>query len=411
VSTLLQSTDWQSDFSVEAADVLRQLRNAITGMFDSTRGGVRKSRDVQKLLGVDTRLSWQIFKLAGPGDALSLAPHVPSSSSMKRLLDAARERGISQQRVEHVRDAYEKFERLVETHAGDRTSFQSMARGRNEDDETAQTDIRHRKARFQADRHYAGAEVETLLACSIVHPGTEAGLFDYIPLRCRLGQRRLRPDADVVVDRFLITDYESRPEGYGYESLDREALEKHGALLLPQYCSEPLPRLRTTTEANGFTYARLDGDAVGRQSSADLVFGQIYRNAPLLDVVDGKRRWHTNMQIVVPATMVIVDMLIHRSMPKWTYKFAVHWQGPREFFDPTSRMNDLHALPFGERITRIEGAATGAYLRESPRYLEMVGAVTSQFGWRLQDFDVYRLCIEYPLLYTALLLTFEPDEA
>src|SRR5688572_20328636 len=159
-------------------------------MFDSAHGGVRKSRDVQKLLGVDTRLSWQIFKLAGPGDALSLAPHVPSSSSMKRLLEAARERGISATRVDHVRDAYEKFERLVETHAGDRTSFQSMARGRGDHDDIAQTDVRHRKARFQADRHYAGAEVETLLASCFLHPGAEPGLYDYIPLRCRLGQKR-----------------------------------------------------------------------------------------------------------------------------------------------------------------------------------------------------------------------------
>ena len=410
MSTLIEPTEnWGSTFSTEASNVLRQLRAAVTSLFDATPGGVRKSRDVQKLLGVDARLSWQIFKLAGPGDALSLAPHVPSSTSMRRLLDAAREHGIAPERVEQVQAAYEKFEQLVEIYAGDRTSFHSMARGRADDEDTAQGDIRHRKARFQADRHYAGAEVETILASFLLYPGSETGLFDYVPLRCRLGQRRLRPDADVVVDRFFITDFESRAKGYHYEPLDPEAAERTGALLLPRFCSEPLPKLRMTTEPNGFTYARLDGDAVGRQSRADLVFGQVHRNAPILDVVDGKRRWHTNFQITVPATVVIVDKLIHRSMPKWNCKLAVHWQGPRELFDPT-RMNELRPLPFAERIGRIEGGAAGAYLREGPNYLTLLGDVTTQLGWRLDDFEVYRLRIEYPLLYTALLLTFELEE-
>ena len=411
MSSLLQSTDnWGTSFCLEAADVLRKLRASITHMFEASPGGLRKSRDVQKLLGVDARLSWQVFKLAGPGEALSLAPHVPSSASMRRLLEAARENGISKQRVDQVRAAYEEFERLVEMHAGDRTSFQSMARGRD-DDETAQTDVRHRKARFKADRHYAGAEVETLLASFILHPGSKPGLFDYVPLRCRFGQRRLRPDADVVVDRFFITDFQNDPQGYRHEPLDREAAEKYGAMLLPRFCSEPLPKLRLQKQPSGMTYARLDGDAVGRQSSADLAFGQVFRDAPILDVVDGRSAWFTNMQITIPATVVIVDKVIHRSsFPKWECKLAVHWQGPRELFDPTTSMRDLHALPFPERITRIEGGAAGAYLRESPRYLQMLGDVTSRFGWRLDDFDVYRLRIEYPLLYTALLLTFEPQE-
>src|SRR5690242_3329392 len=87
-------------FPAEAVAVLHQLRSAITKLFESVPGGLRKSRDVQKLLGVDARLSWQIFKLAGPGDALSLAPNIPGSTSMRRLLDAAKGHGIAERRVE-----------------------------------------------------------------------------------------------------------------------------------------------------------------------------------------------------------------------------------------------------------------------------------------------------------------------
>jgi hypothetical protein len=215
-----------SSFADEAAIVMRTLRAAIAKLVEATPNGARKSQDLQKLFGIDGKLSWQVFKLAGPGDALSLAPHVPSTTAMRRLLAAAKQHGIAKQRVEAVRAAYERFEQLVEVHAGDRTSFYSMASGFCEELDTPQNDLQHRKMRFMADRHFAGAEVETLLAAFLLHPGTKRGLYDYIPLRYRLGQRRLRPDADVVVDRFFITDYESHREGYGYEPLDPEAARK-----------------------------------------------------------------------------------------------------------------------------------------------------------------------------------------
>lgn len=410
ISTVESGGGTGSNFADEAGAVMRKLRTAIASLVEATPTGARKSQDLQKLFGIDGKLSWQVFKLAGPGDALSLAPHVPSSTAMRRLLAAAKQHGISKKRVDDVRIAYESFERLVETHAGDRISFYSMANGLCDDDDVPQNDLQHRKARFIADRHYAGAEVDTLLLASILHPGSMPGVFDYLPIRYRLGQRRLRPDADVVVDRFFITDFDSTASGYNYEPLDPEAAKTYGAMLVPAFCSHPLPKLRTTKEPNGFTYARLDGDDVGHASRADLVFGQVHRNAPILDLVDGKQRWHTNAQITIPASVVIIDMLIHRAIStKWDYNLKVHWQGPREQFEPSVHMNDMHVLPFRERITKLSAGADSAYLREAPKYLDLLRQATTKFDWRLEDFDVYRARIEYPLLYTALLLTFEPE--
>src|SRR5262245_24139170 len=105
-------------FADEAGAVMRTLRTAISRLVEATPNGARKSQDLQKLFGIDGKLSWQVFKLAGPGDALSLATHVPNSTAMRRLLAAAKQHGISKQRVDAVRTAYESFEKLVEVHAG-----------------------------------------------------------------------------------------------------------------------------------------------------------------------------------------------------------------------------------------------------------------------------------------------------
>jgi hypothetical protein len=76
----------------------------------------------------------------------------------------------------------------------------------------AQTDIRHRKARFQADRHYRRAEVETILASFLLHPAPSRIVTTTSRCAAAWDKKRLRPDADVVVDRFYVTDFESRPK-------------------------------------------------------------------------------------------------------------------------------------------------------------------------------------------------------
>src|SRR4051794_4532301 len=189
-----------SVFPVEAHDVLRQLRRAVAEMFDVVPGGVKKSRDVQKLFGVSTKLSWQIFKLAGPGDAMSLAPHVPKAAAMRGFLDAAEAHGLAPHVLDKVRAAYSAFEHLIETHAGDRTSFDSMASGVSGSTAAQQTDVQHRKAVFRGHSHYWGAQVETRVLTHFIHPSATPNRFDFAAVRSKFGLRRLRADAEVVVD-------------------------------------------------------------------------------------------------------------------------------------------------------------------------------------------------------------------
>src|SRR5690349_3753691 len=173
-------------FPGEAQEVLRQLRRAIAEMFDSVPGGVRKSRDVQKLFGVSTKLSWQIFKLAGPGDAMSLAPHVPKAAAMRGFLEAAGKHAVPVHHLDKVRAAYSAFEHLIETYAGDRTSFDSMASGLSGTG-SKQTGLQHRKAIFRGHSHFWGAQVDTRIITHLMHPSTVANRFDMAAIRSKFG--------------------------------------------------------------------------------------------------------------------------------------------------------------------------------------------------------------------------------
>jgi hypothetical protein len=403
-ATLLESQDnWRSSFSVEAAKVLRQLRSSIIGMFESMPGGVRKSRDVQKLLGVDARLSWQIFKLAGPGEAMSLAPHVPSPAGMRRLIEAARDHGIPKQRLEQVKTAFDDFEQLVAIHAGDRTSFHSMARGLTDDDDSAQTDMQHRKAIFQGHSHYYGLQLETYLFSVMLKPGSTPNVFDQMSLRAKLGLRRLRPDADVIVDTVRVDSGDDRSRSREV-MLDPQAAERHHAAILPQFCSQPLPQLQSIVREDGTRYSQLVGDAVGRLGAVEMVFGQVWRDTTLdRGTRPNQHTFDIDVGITAPTALIAIDFLLHRpSFPHVEADFAVFSEARYMAIQNRGQLK----LPFRERVASLGSAPDAAVLREMPRYAELLEFACGKSACNISEFDVYRVRVEYPLLDTVLKLKF-----
>jgi hypothetical protein len=401
-----------SVFPTEAQEVLRELRRAIGEMFDHVPGGVRRSRDVQKLYGVSTKLSWQIFKLAGPGDAMSLVPHVPKAAAMRGFLDAAEKHGAPVRSVNKVRAAYSAFEELIETHAGDRTSFDSMARGLSGSTGAQQTDVQHRKAIFRGHSHFWGCQVETRIMTHFMHPAAsqQRDRYDLVAIRSKFGLRRLRADAEVVVDSIRVSP-PAGGESYRWEYLDPEAAHRYGAPIMTEASTQPVPQLRTTPGTiPGRMHTELSDDALGRRGAVNLAFGQVWRDTQLSPSEDGKTFGWTNLtHILTPTALFIEDMLVHRpSFPRLAHEFQVYGHCSRE--DSFEFERTQPRLPFRELIIKMEGGADDARIHGIPQYHEMLAWTCDRLNWRLDDFDVYRVRIEYPLLDTLLSLRFDRDD-
>ena len=130
-----------STFPVETGEVLHRLRSSVSELLKAMPPTVRSTRDLQKLLGVNVTLCWQVMKLATPGDALSLVQYVPNPGPMSRFLSAATNFGVDNQIVNQIRSAYGAFEEQVAIHAGDRATFESMATGSVSDAEGSDDDL------------------------------------------------------------------------------------------------------------------------------------------------------------------------------------------------------------------------------------------------------------------------------
>jgi hypothetical protein len=398
-----------SSFAADASETLQQLRTAVLDIFESSPGGIGRSRDAQRQLGINAKLSWQLFRLAAPGDPLTLAPNVPAPSAMRSLLAAAAERDVPAELVDRLARAYRAFEQLVETHAGDRASFDSMVRSVTPAD-TDRGDLQHRRNMFRACSHYWGLQVETYFTLHALFPSKSPDLFDYASVRCHLGLRRLRADASVIVDSFQLSMADgSKPHSFVRKPLDEDAFAQYGAPLLPEFCTQPLPQLRTHVEKNQTSCSELLNHAIGRSGAVDLTFGELTVAAPLSVGSNGHGRgFGNNVRIGAPTVTMISDMLVHRpTLPFLRPFLKVYGSTPR---DSAESLLNSSQLPFNEPVRRLERGPLHAKTPQVPRYAELATDLAHRLNLSLEDFDVYRVEIAYPLMQTRIAIGFDVPE-
>lgn len=389
------------DLTLDSVTVLRHLQSAIGRMLAFAPGGITKSRDLQKLLGIDVKLSWQIFRFIGPGDVLSLSTHIPAAKSFRRLCESARAHGADDAAVNEVLRAYTVYESLVHRHADDRTSFESMLSSLEGNQSDPQTDLNHRRAIFTGHRHFWGTQMQTYIVSQFVHPGGHAGVYDFAHLRSRYGLRRLRANADIFVDTYKLIPNGGGDDTSIREHFDEQAIAAYGAPVLPEFSTQPLPELRTSRMHNGVTRTQLVGDAIGRTSSVDMTFGHISRNViPDYDA-SGDIIFGMGVRIMIPMMSVIVNAFLHHEIAaRVESSLAVY--GHAADRDQVEMRQDSVTLPFRENVAFLGRGVSAARNREVLQYTNLLEYVCGHMKWNPNDFDVYSLRIDYPLLDTML---------
>jgi hypothetical protein len=407
-------------FFVESGAVMQRLRTGISEMLKAMPTRVRTTRDLQKLFGVDVKLCWQVLKLAGPGDALSLAPFVPTPGPMRRFLTAAATAGVDPVVIDRISSAYDAFKEQINIHAGDRPTFEAMATGAagigESTEDRQKAEIRLRKSAFQSVSYYHGVQADTYLGASFIHPGATPGLFDAANLRVKLGVRRLRATASLVVNQTKTvnsdTKIETSQDRIRKGTFDDETNAKCGAPLIARFSSQPLPQFNTATDLDGRTYTRMIGEDIGQTSALDLVFGQKVFDAPLTSLtMNGVKRmgFGSSLDITSPTGVLILDKLVHRpTFPQLDLDFTIHWVDNPAF--PAGTENDF-GLQFCERLVKLDAGVDGARTHEVPQYIEMLEFVCDQMNWKIEDFDVYRVRVEYPMHYTRIWTKFAARES
>lgn len=402
---IMRSLDDQ--FRADAARVLSRFRRAIEQVVYSVTKTVSNSRSLQAALGIDLHTSWQLYKLLGPSDVLCAVTCVPPAVSIRKLCSAAKKQGVAQAALDEVADSHAEYEALIAKSTGDREQFESMVMSFTDSPEAAQVGVQLRKSAFKVDVHYFGTSAETLAVGMLFHPGSVPGKVDVVSVRTMLGLRRLRASTDVIIERAKVgTDQTGRPNTYLLPTaLDQDAAREYSAAIVPEFCSEPILPLTTTVDELGNVRTVLEHRDLGVGEEVDLTTARIYRDSTFSPTPDGRDQLEGLVEIARPTKLQIIDTIVHRpTWPRMIPTTGVYAHLPSR--DP-AHLGSAVKLPFHERIACLGSGADVLRVNEVPRYRDLVAYACRKVGWNIDDMDVYRLRIEYPLMDTNVLFRLE----
>jgi hypothetical protein len=400
-----------STFEQQAEKVLRQLSAAMAALIEAipAAGRIKRATDLQRTLGVHSKLAWQVFRIANADNVIEEGRAVPSDAAMDRLLEAAAKRGVPEAPIAAVRKAFEKFGEVVSTHAGNRAAFDSMVTGLTEDG-SEPLDIMHKRAAFRAYSHFLGARARATLACNVFQPSErDPDSLDCLILKGLIDLSTQRRDTSVLLANIWAAEEDGSPhEHRGIEPLDAAGVVQ-GVALFRKFCSEPLPPLRTEKKPDGSLGVIVDGDLIDVKSALTLMLGFVIRSAGARYSSDASKTSGAASAIRTPSETLIHDVLVRDDVfPNASPRVDV-------FFDYGGSMVAHRGFSHAKPLTRENVIFLGRGLDildmpEMPGYPKMVKAALAKVGWDPARFGVYRCRIEYPVVPSTVGIEFDLPE-
>jgi hypothetical protein len=395
------------DFEAEATHVLQRLRTTLAEVVAGVPGHVSKPAELRRALNIDMNLGCKVFKVISASGSLAAGPHVPGLSALRTFLTAARRAGVSEPAVAAATRAAADFDRLVTSHAGDRTAFDSMISSLAGAGDAAQITLQQRRAVYRGQRHIFGAYAKVQLECSLIQPADEPGMIDFARISGLLSARRLRPDAPLIVARACITNDDGTVRAIRRTPLDPTADPMQELALLGEFCSQPLPQFRAVQSGPGRVYGELASNGLGKKAAITCVEGHVAR-AAVPRYRDEENRICANIaKIRTPCEVLILDLLVREdtfgALTPTAFACAEHLG---EVAAPGTCAEWLRLEP-RESVVYLGKGPSVLYAADIPRYAELGRHAFECLGWDGERFDVYRCRVEYPVLPSTVVMRFD----
>ncbi len=398
----------QSTMTQEATTVLSDLRRTFGAVVDALPGQLRRPSEVQHALELDKKLGWRIARLINEEDPFLCAQHVPGPGSIRRFFEAAAGKSVPEPILQEARDAVDRFDRLVEVHAGKRADLEMMlmscsAAGRRE------ANRGQRRAAFEANSHIWGVQAQTQLATYFMHPSAGVDRVDIAALRGFHGLRRNRPDVHWIVGRARCVEGDGalRPAP-GFTPLD-EGIEPRDGTAVPlvrEFSSKPLPIVQRVPGDHKYLEDELTFADVGDTGRTTCVTGEIARACVAKFRDADNQTGALNIRLRTPVETFLLDLFVHEGTGISLPPDFQHYGDLNREGDAHER-SDRERLPVDDPMQHLGRDRSATYSPQMPRYTELVEWTFSQLGWRREEFDLYRVRLEYPVIPSSARFFFD----
>ena len=389
-------------FAAHFEETLQGLRASLTEILASIGADPGQPYRMAGELGLNKNLAWKVAKIVNAPSGCEAVQHVPGPGGIKILFETFAQHGAGERELAALREALDAFDRMVEIHSGDRATLELMLGSMSPDRVDPQRLESNRKLSFRGNGATWGVQARVrvgvqFVAPSLDHPGevdvgTVAGFVDF---------RRLRPTAWPLLMNFGYSE-----DGREEPSVQPLAGDASEPPLLREFCTSPLPELRTLPRPDGRTYELREGP-VGHAAASTCIFGWVARSVGSA-YRDGDDHEVAELMVHLntPVEILVHDFLVHRDLP-FEGAPSLHlyslMHGPLPF--PLWKQ-EHHRIPCAETLQDLGQGPPVLATPHVPRHRELVQTACEGAGWNLADFRGYRLVMRYPPIPTMPVLSY-----
>lgn len=373
-----------------------ELRNDLGRVVLELGGPSPRLRELGRRTALDKTLLGRVMKTAKAQDPFDALDGIPSPQGLRMFVDAAAGKGVSGSSLERLVLTIDRFESLLREF-GSRAEFDTALAGWS----PASRERHERAARqsaFKASSFLTGCQADAIVGAHIVQPSADGETCDVIMVRGRYGLRRLREGVPL-----LIFGTRLYPPGDGtIQTIDgAPETSDHGALLLRDYCSTPIPSMRWLERGRDRLLV-LERDEPGVNEPVTVCIGVLGRGLwrRYRDDEASEER-HTGIARM-PTRMLIEDVILHEDVYPGVEPIVetrLHGLSSPQTRE-TGELADLDRVDLAVETSLLgmDELATG----EAPGYPEMIREVMDRAGWEMERFRVFRQRILYPVPFVSL---------
>lgn len=396
----------QLPFEDDLRASIQVLRGAFSEILATIDVDATKPQQMAKQVGLDKSLSWKLSRILGEEDAFATAVHMPGKAGLRIVTRSFEKAGASAESIKALHRAIADFDRVIETHCGDRETLELML-GNLRRDGQAQHDESLRRKSFQGNSAVWGIQARMQIASHYIAPNAaNPDLFDIATVSGLIDLRRLRSDVPWAVAsvRQFTGDGTAKPHK-GFEPIDSRVTSDQVPLLL-DFCSQPAPSLRIAPGLPGVTRYEIASGPVGSTAATTCITGWMNRACVSRFRTQQDELGELMSTISTPSELLISDVYIHRDAGmRLPPQLALYSMLPGEPPYPMAG-RDRGMLPLREGMTDLGASPPDTIVPEFARYRQLVDLVCERMGWSSNDFAGYRLRMRYAPIPTLTVFRF-----
>lgn len=399
----------------EVLSASRRVQRSVGSLLAAVGIAQPRMSDLRERFGFDKSVASRIARAVRSKDAGAALRELPGTEVLERLVAGCASRGAASAAVDDARIALQQLDAAVAAFPGDRTALASALAGVGPSGigggggavPVSRARLRAaRRGAYNAFLFAQGMSCETQACVTMLAPGRATGeepgvgspRADQAMVMSSTGLRRLRPGRP-----FAVLSVQGRPgaqEGYDRTSLEgRPVADDPSIALLPEFCSPSAAQLRLERRGR-FHSLVLDPHLPPLDEPMDLAYGLVNPNFTSCVANDDDRWSMTSFTVARPTRIFVREVLLHRAtfpdvMPEAV--FSIETVPPAR---PEADGPDRTGRGFVDHGEEFVAMGAGYRKRGKPGQDFAVPMAWRAFelrGWNPDDFERFRMVVEYPL--------------